>query len=66
MKFLSPEVALYFSKSTIWLCMEYCFHIWTGTLSCYLELLDKLQKRYAGVLVLSLLPLLNPWLIVEM
>ena len=24
MKFLSPEVALYLYKSTIWLCMEYC------------------------------------------
>ena len=26
-------------------CMEYCFHIWAGTPGCYLELLDKLQKR---------------------
>ena len=25
--------------------MEYCFHVWTGAPSCYLELLDKLQKR---------------------
>ena len=24
--------------------MEYCFHVWTGAPSCYLELLDKLQK----------------------
>ena len=44
MKFLSPEVALYFYKSTIQLCMEYCCHVWTGAPSCYLELLDKLQK----------------------
>ena len=28
MKFLSPEVALYFYKSTIRLCMEYCCHAW--------------------------------------
>ena len=35
-KFLSPQVALYLYK--------YCCHIWTGAPSCYLELLDKLQK----------------------
>ena len=45
MKLLSPEVALYLYKSTIWPCMEYCCHIWSGAPSCYLELLDKLQKR---------------------
>ena len=44
MKFLSPEVALYFFKSMICPCMEYCCHIWAGAPSCYLELLDKLQK----------------------
>ena len=42
MKFLSPEVALYLYKSTIWPCMEYCCHVWSGAPSCYLELLDKL------------------------
>ena len=26
-------------------CMEYCCHVWAGGPSCYLELLDKLQKR---------------------
>ena len=25
--------------------MEYCCHVWAGALSCYLELLDKLQGR---------------------
>ena len=45
MKFLYPEVALYLHKSTIRPCMEYCCHVWAGTPSCYLELLDKLQKR---------------------
>ena len=45
MKFLSPEVALYLYKSTIQPCMEYCYHVWTGASGCYLELLDKLQKR---------------------
>ena len=45
MKFLSPEVALYLYKSTIWPCLEYCFHAWACAPNCYLELLDKLQKR---------------------
>ena len=45
MKFLSPEVALYLYKSTIRPCMEYCCHVWAGAPSCYLELLNKLQKR---------------------
>ena len=45
MKFLSPEVALYLYISTIWPCMEYCCHICAGAPSCYLKLLNKLQKR---------------------
>ena len=44
MKFLSPEVALYLYKSIILPRMEYCCHAWAGAPSCYLELLDKLQK----------------------
>ena len=44
MKFLSLEVPLYLYKSTIRSCMEYCCHVWAGAPSCYLELLDKLQK----------------------
>ena len=54
MKFLSPEVALYLYKSTIGPCMEYCCHVWAGAPSCYLELLDKLQKwifRTVGLLL---------------
>ena len=45
MKFLSPEVALYLYKYTIRSFMEYGCHVWAGAPSCYLELLDKLQKR---------------------
>ena len=45
MKFLFPEVALYLYKSTTRPCMEYCSHAWAGAPICYLELLDKLQKR---------------------
>ena len=44
MKFLSLEVALYLYKFTIHPCMEYCCHVWAHAPSCYLELLDKLQK----------------------
>ena len=52
MKFLS-EVALYLNKSTICPCMEYCCHVWAGAPSCYLELLDKLQKRICRTVVPS-------------
>ena len=45
MKFLFPEVALYLYKSTIRPYMEYCSYIWHSAPSCYLEFLDKLQKR---------------------
>ena len=37
--------ALYLYKSVIRQCMEYCCHVWDGAPSCYLELLDRLQKR---------------------
>ena len=65
-KFLSPEVALYLYKSTIRPCVEYCCHVWAGAPSCYLELLDKIQKQLCRTVDPLLLPLLNPWLIVEM
>ena len=60
MKFLSPEVALYLCKSTIRPCMEYCCHVWAGAPSCYLELLDKLQKRICRTAGLSLATSLEP------
>ena len=44
MTFLSPKVALYLYKSTVQPCKEYYCHVWAGSPSCYLELLDKLQK----------------------
>ena len=44
MKFLSPEVALYLYESTIHPCTGYCCHVWAGAPSCYLGLIDKLQK----------------------
>ena len=60
MMFLSPEVALYLCKSTIHPCMEYCCHIWAGTPSCYLELLDKLQKQICRTVGPSLAASLEP------
>ena len=60
MKFLSPEVALYLYKSTIRPCMEYCCHVWAGAPSCYLDLLDKLQKRISRIVGPSLAASLEP------
>ena len=52
MKFFSPKV---FS-----LCMEYCCYVWTSTPSCFLELLDKLQKRIFRTVGPSLAAFLEP------
>ena len=60
MKFVSPEVALYLDKSTIRPCMEYCCHIWAGSPGCYLDLLDKLQKRLCKIVGPSLAASLEP------
>ena len=65
MKFLSPEFALYLYKSTIQPYMKYYCHVWVGVPSCYLELLDKLQKRIGRTvgpsLAVSLEPLAHCW-----
>ena len=55
----------YLYKSTIWSCMEYCFPVWAGIRSCYLELLDKLQKQICRTDGPSLAVCLEPLLIVE-
>ena len=52
MKFLSPEVALYLYKSTIF--HKYCCHVWAGAPNCYLKLLDKLQKQICRTVGASL------------
>ena len=59
-KFLSAEVAPYLYKSTIRPCMEYCCHVWAGAPSCYLELLDKLQKQTCRTVGHSLAASLEP------
>ena len=61
MKFLSPEVALYHYKSNIRPCMEYCCYVWAGAPSCYLELLDKLQKQICRTVGPSLSASLEPF-----
>ena len=40
--------------------MEYCCHVLVGAPSCYLELLDKLQKRICRTVVPSLAACLEP------
>ena len=60
MKFISPDVALYLYKSSVQPCMEYCCHVWAGGSSCYLELLDKLQKQICRTVGPSLATSLEP------
>ena len=43
-QFISPEVALFFYKSTIRPYVKYCCHVWAGAPICYLNMLDKLWK----------------------
>ena len=40
--------------------MEYCCHVWAGAPSCYLDLLDKLQKRICWIVGPSLAAPLQP------
>ena len=40
--------------------MEYCCHVWVGTASCYLELLDKPQRRVCRTVGPSLANSLEP------
>ena len=58
MKFLSPGVAQYLYN--LQPCMECCCHVWAGAPSCYLELLDKLQKRICRTVGPSLATSLEP------
>ena len=60
MKFLSPDVALCLYKSSMRPCMEYYCHVWADAPSCYLELLDKLQKQICGTVGPSLAASLEP------
>ena len=58
--YFPPQVALYLHKSTIRQYKEYCCDVWDGAPSCYLELLDKLQKRICMTVGPSLAASLEP------
>ena len=60
MKLISPEVALCLYKSNIQSCMENRCHVWAGAPSCYLELLDNLQKWICRIVGPSLAVSLEP------
>ena len=60
MKFLSPVGVLYLYKSTIQSCLDYYWLVWDGAPNCYLELLDKLQKRIWRAVGPSLAVCLEP------
>ena len=59
-KFIAPDVALYLCKSSIRPCMECCCQVWAGTPSCYLELIDKLQKQKCRTIGKSLAASFKP------
>ena len=56
---ISPYLPYLAHKSTIHPCMEYC-HVWAGAPSCYLELLDKPQKRICRTVGPSVAASLEP------
>ena len=60
MKFPSHEVAMYLYKSTIHPCIKHCCNVLTGAPSCYLEILDKLQKQIYRTVGPSLAASLEP------
>ena len=49
-KYLTPESILYLYKSQIRPKMEYCCHIWAGSSSTSLSILDRLQRRIKGLI----------------
>ena len=59
-RFLFPEVAHYLCKFIIQPCMEYYCHVQAGAPICYLDMLDKLQKRVCSTVVPTLADSLEP------
>ena len=49
-KYLTPESILYLYKSQIRPKMEYCCHIWAGSSTTSLSILDRLQRRIKGLI----------------
>ena len=60
MKFMFSEFALYLCKSTIVPSTEYCCHVWAGAPSCYLDMLDKLEKQVCRTFGPKLAAFLEP------
>ena len=60
MKFLFPEIAHCLYKLTVWSCMECCYQAWVLGTSCYLDMLDKLQKWVCRAFNPSLAASLEP------
>ena len=58
--FLSPESILYLYKATIRPCMEYCCHIWDGSSTTCLRLLDRIQRRIINLIGPNLSLKLHP------
>ena len=56
----ASKVALYLYKSTLRPCIEYCCHVWARGLSCYLDMLDRLQKRIYRIVSHTLAASLEP------
>ena len=61
--FLSHEFALYLYKSNIHSCMKYQCYVWLMLLVATWNCQISYKNGYAALLVLHLLPLLNPLLI---
>ena len=59
------EFALYFYKSAIRSCMEYCCNVWAGAPSVSWICWINDRNGYIGLLVLHLMVLLKHWVIVE-
>ena len=66
MKFLSPDIALHLYKSTIRPCMNTVVMSVMGSIIATWNCKTSYKNEYAGLLVIYLLFLLNPWLIVKM
>ena len=65
MKFIFSEFGLYLYKYTIRSSVEYSCHVWTEALSCYLDMLNKLEKWVRRTVAPKLAASLKPWVIVK-
>ena len=64
-KFITPDIALCFRKSTVEPCLKYYCYVWAGAPGYLYKLEFTKTCGYLGLLVLHLRPVLNHWLIVE-